>query len=141
MAVKIHNVAAFNRALKKRMKTIPQDLLDPFMRKLGLVAMGKIAARTPVKTGHLANRWQITFGKLPGRTSADDPPQKGAKVPIRAIQRARKALKVIPPMTIIFISNNVIYAEPVEKGHRGRAGRHMVSGVAAELRAKLEAGL
>lgn len=129
------NFRQFDLELADAARRIPTSALVAFHKKVALEAFTRIVVRTPVDTGTLRNNWQISVSVPKGGTKGKPRKPPGAA---EATAEALKALKDLPPFSVVWLTNNLPYAVPIEDGHSKRqAPQGMVGITIAELQAQL----
>lgn len=119
------------------------------VRKLVLELFTKIVKRTPVDTGRARSSWQIAEGEPSAFLPPEIPKTKGqgrlwASAHTGAIRQQIGALAAAGPNmevtgdTIVYITSNLVYIEPLEKGHSKQAPAGMVAISVAEVEAEIE---
>lgn len=94
---------------------LPSQLVDFHQKVIFQVLEGCIFG-TPVLTGRAKGGWVASIGSFQstGETGVRD--KHGGATMASAIS----ALSAIPPFSVAYINNNVLYIIPLEKGHSGQ---------------------
>lgn len=106
------------------------------MRKCGLVADRTIVLATPVDTGRARANWLVSFrspaSDVPeGAQSGESKEARGAGAAAKALAQANKKIAEYEDGSI-FITNNVAYIVPLDKGSSRQAPEGMIrAGLAA----------
>lgn len=90
-------------------------------RKVCLDLYRSLVLKTPVDTGRARSNWQIGVGAVNENTSAAPDPSGEA-----AISRADGALQNVTVGGVIYLTNSLVYAKPLEYGHSKQAPSGMV---------------
>jgi hypothetical protein len=109
-----------------------QDSLRDAVVFIGLQAVNRTVLRSPVDTGRFRGNWTLSFGGLePTVTEATDP--GGA----RTIARLSAEIETYPQegFPVIYLQNNLPYAERLEGGYSSQAPGGVVAITVAELAA------
>lgn len=109
--------------------TIP-DEITAFQKKIVILVLRKVVIRTPVLTGRLRGNWQVTINFEPhSRLDIED------KTGGATISKGVAASEEIKPFSLVFIVNNLPYAEPIESGYSIKAPEGMVAVTVEEIEA------
>jgi hypothetical protein len=102
--------------------------IDLFVRKLSLDLFTRIVLRSPIDTGRFRGNWQLAIGQMPeGVLELDD---KTGAATIAAAQAVSLDIKA---GDIIYLINNLPYANRLENGWSKQAPAGMVGLAIAEL--------
>lgn len=91
------------------------------VRQISLSVFTSVILRSPVDTGRFRGNWQVKIGSIPTGTLALD--DKTGTVTISKAQAATLSLKV---GQVIYLINNLDYAEALENGWSAQAPNGMV---------------
>ena len=112
------NIASIEQVsgdLQKVLQKVADDNIgkgSTIMKLVTLDILGQVVKNTRVDTGALRNNWQVSRNlKLPSKIIQD----KYTKTGSPAIRKGRKVTKAIRATDIIFIQNNLPYAEKYER--------------------------
>lgn len=94
---------------------------DLAVRKISLELFSRVILRSPVDTGRFRGNWQVQIGAIPSGTLEIE--DKSGSVTISAAD-ARTAGVVAGD--VIFLVNNLSYAQRLEDGYSGQAPAGMV---------------
>jgi hypothetical protein len=119
--------------------------LDRFMRKaevkaerqmqrVVIVSFQGIITRTPVDTGRAKSNWRIAAGSK--NLSTDENTNVAGNTSEQLSVAGSLSLKD----QVVYISNNLPYAMPLEFGHSGQAPQGMVRVTALEVKSLIAAG-
>lgn len=97
-------------------------------QKVVMDAHRGVVEKTPVDTGRARASWRVAEGQLDLTTAPEGPHE------FPSLELGIK----ITGEEIIYISNNLPYAEPLENGHSQQAPAGMVGLTLAEIEAELE---
>ena len=97
------------------------DKMSRAARKVSLDAFSEVIRMSPVDTGRFRGNWQVAVGSMPsGTIEATDP--SGNTV----IARVQGATAGLNPGDVIYMVNNLPYAQRLEDGWSGQAPAGMV---------------
>lgn len=103
--------------------------MDLVIRKVALELFQRVILRSPVDSGRFRGNWQVAIGNIPaGTLELED---KTGTATVNKIQAATLGLKA---GQIIYLANNLPYAQRLEDGHSGQAPAGMVALTAQEFR-------
>ena len=98
------------------------EKLDLAVRKIALELFSRIIMRTPVDTGRARANWQVAIGTIPsGTLELND---KSGQATINKVQAASMGLVA---GDVIYLTNNLPYAVPLEEGYSQQAPAGMVA--------------
>ncbi len=108
----ISNLAAFRRWIRKTFQVdVPvEGALQ--LKRMGFEAFKLLIFKTPVKTGRLRGNWQASVGSP--KTAELQRRDKPGQV---TLADGFGNMTEIPPGSVIWITNNLPYAEAIENGH------------------------
>lgn len=86
------------------------------LRIISMALLTEIVQRSPVDTGRFRNNNVVSIGSGDYRTT-DEVDKSGSK----AIQRGSAVIAQGKPYSVIYIQNNLPYAESLENGHSKQA--------------------
>ncbi|EEW2576068.1 HK97 gp10 family phage protein [Escherichia coli] len=86
------------------------------MRFISLQLLNEIVSRSPVDTGRFRANNQVSIG-FPEYSTTDATDKNGAAT----LQQGSSVIAQGKPYSIIYIQNNLPYAEPLENGHSQQA--------------------
>ena len=125
-----HTAETFNATMKSFAVSLPQELVEPFVQKLGTEALSRIVMKTPVDTGRARGNWQVTIGTPAQGWDETEVDKNGGATINKGTSTINQDL---PPFPQIWITNNVPYIERLEAGHGGRPAGVMVANTINEL--------
>lgn len=104
--------------------------LDLAIRKISLELFSRVILRSPVDTGRFRGNWQVQIGSVPnGTLSLED------KSGQATISKATASAAGVEAGDIIYLVNNLPYANKLEQGHSTQAPAGMVALSVQEFRA------
>jgi hypothetical protein len=103
------------------------------LRKVVLQLEISLVMKSPVDTGRFRANWQIGYDQVNASTDAAPDPTGEA-----AIARAQAALQGIQVGGIVYLTNSLPYARPLEYGHSKQAPTGMVRETVVEFGRYLE---
>jgi Bacteriophage HK97-gp10, putative tail-component len=115
--------------------------LSTVVRRAAAQLYSDIVQRTPVDTGYCRRNWQVSADS-PAEGVIGEPPKKkkgmpkGELEPLYSPEGANTAIPIAKGVTLIWIVNNVVYAEALENGHSKQAPNGMVRIAIAQLQAE-----
>lgn len=124
------NANRFIRRVQVRRDKVSREVLPTFQRKVSLDVLARLIHRTPVDTGRARGNWQLAVGAIP----------RGEIRPLTAeliAQEAIPRLAVLEAGDTVYISNNVPYIVPLERGSSRQAPNGMVRLTIAEVEGAL----
>lgn len=95
--------------------------LDLAVRKISLELFSRVILKTPVLSGRLRGNWQVAVGTVPNGTL--DLEDKSGTATISAATAATSGLAA---GDVIFLVNNLPYAQRIEDGYSKKAPAGMV---------------
>lgn len=98
------------------------EKLDLAVRKIALELFSRVILKTPVDTGRARANWQFAIGAIPNGTL-----QLEDKTGQATISAATARTAVVEAGDVIYLSNNLPYAERLEAGYSLQAPAGMVS--------------
>jgi hypothetical protein len=84
--------------------------------------------KTPVDTGRARGNWQAALGS-PATSILESADKSGQQT----ISREGPTILDAPPFSVVWLSNNLPYIEPLENGHSAQAPNGMVSTTVTEI--------
>lgn len=107
------NIAAFVEKAKGNM--------DLVVRKVALEMFTRVVIKSPVDTGRFKGNWQVAIGSIPaGTLNLDD------KAGTATIAKVTAAALNLEAGQVIYLVNNLPYAQKLEFGHSKQAPSGMV---------------
>lgn len=120
-------MAGFGDAVAKfEQKT--RDRLELFTRRLAIEAFTRVIMRSPVDTGRFRGNWQVAIDNIPEGTLEIDDANGTATV-----SAATAAAAGVRLGDVIYLINNLPYAQRLENGWSGQAPAGMVGITVEEL--------
>ncbi|SOQ10400.1 hypothetical protein [Pseudomonas syringae group genomosp. 3] len=86
------------------------------MRIIAMALLGEIVSRSPVDTGRFRGNTTVTIGSPVFSNSQTLDPTGST-----SISKGASVLGGLKPFSIIYIQNNLVYAEKLENGHSKQA--------------------
>jgi hypothetical protein len=103
----------FERAFRTFSKDLIPLQVSLVQKKVSFEALSRFVRRTPSDKGWARGNWQASIGSpKTGEIDADDTTRSGSPT----ISREMKNLAVIPPYSIVYITNNVPYIGVLDEG-------------------------
>jgi len=129
------SAAAFKLEIDKAWAAQFDNLKDA-VEYIALQAIKKVDMRSPVDKGRFRANWTLSIGGMDAGTSEAIDPSGAATV-----GKNMAALAAYPDakFPVIYLQNNLPYAEPLENGHSMQAPAGMVAITLPELAAMWEA--
>jgi hypothetical protein len=88
------------------------------IRGVALQGFSEIIQGSPVDTGRFRSNWQASLGSRPTGEVETTPYQKNQPATLEEVQKINSELKGLGETeSNIYFTNNLPYAEPLEKGH------------------------
>jgi len=113
-----------NEAFKRNFAAVidrVRDKAELVVRRVGLDLYTNLLMKSPVDTGRFRGNWNVGVGSIDaGTTAAPDP---GGTV---SIGTAAQKLQGAPLAGVIYFTNSLPYAKPLEYGHSKQAPQGMV---------------
>lgn len=97
------------------MDVVEDDLVDR-VRQIALAMHGEVISRSPVDTGRFKRNNIVSIGS-PVFTTTEELDPDGSSTKADGIA----ALAGLKPYTVVYVQNNLPYAERLENGHSGQA--------------------
>jgi len=95
--------------------------LDLAVRKISLELFSRVILRSPVDTGRFRANWQVAIGSMPnGTLSLED------KSGTATVSNATARSAGVKAGDVIYLANNLPYAQRLEDGYSGQAPAGMV---------------
>jgi hypothetical protein len=107
--------------------------IDLVVRKVALEMFSRVIQKSPVDTGRFKGNWQVAIGSIPdGTLQLDDKAGTATMAKVTAVALQLEAGQVI------YLVNNLPYAQALEYGHSKQAPQGMVRLTIAEFNAAVE---
>ena len=116
----------FSAELKSVAIRLPQELINPFVRKITLQVLTGVVQKTPVDTGRARGGWQVNQGGPPQSSPIRLDPSGQA-----TIADGYREIASLPDYPTVYISNNVRYIGYLEQGKPGPGSNQAPNGMAA----------
>lgn len=101
--------------------TKTEQKMDLAVRKIALELFSRVILKSPVDTGRFRANWQVAVGSVPdGTLSLED------KSGTATISRATATTAGVKAGDVIYLVNNLPYAQRLEDGYSGQAPAGMV---------------
>lgn len=104
-------------------------------RHLALQALNGVVLKSPVDTGRFRANWNVSFGTQNLSTST-----KTDKSGQETIAAGRTMIDSLTQLNVVWLSNNLPYANRLENGWSKQAPNGMVNLTFAELQAQINGG-
>lgn len=102
--------------------------MDLVVRKIALEMFSRVIQKSPVDTGRFKGNWQVAIGSIPeGTLQLDD------KAGTAAMAKVTAAALQLEAGQVIYLVNNLEYAQALEYGHSKQAPAGMVRLTIAEF--------
>lgn len=122
--------AQFSINLSKIAKDLPPKVIVLLHKKIALEALKRVVQKSPVDTGRFRGNWMASIGVKSTDASGQNDPSGSS-----SLGRGSAVIGNIQPYTVIYLTNNLPYAERLENGWSKRAPQGMVTVTAAEIKA------
>lgn len=106
--------------------------IETVVQKLAVDIHKGVTERTPVDTGRARASWQLGLGKM-NDAVADEVPEGQTLPPPAPLD-----VSAINGKQVVYITNNLPYAEPLENGHSQQAPAGMVAVTLIEVEMEAE---
>ena len=105
------NIREFNATIRALGKQLPADVVRVRQRLAGIDMFATASTSSPVDTGRFRGNWQATVGApATGTITAPDPTGTAAQ------SKARAVLASLPDFAVVYMTNNLEYAEAIDRG-------------------------
>lgn len=108
----ISNLAAFKRWIRKVSRQDIPDRGSLLLKRIAFEAFTRIIQRTPVDTGRLRGNWQASVN-----APKNNIVERDDKAGFVTLADGLDSLSDIKAGTVVWITNNLPYAERIENGH------------------------
>lgn len=130
------SAAEFKLQLDKEWAATVDDIAEE-VAIIGLKILSRTVLKTPVDTGRAKGNWIVSFGVPDPMTDITSMDKKG----VAAINEGANKLGTYPDtLPVIYIQNNLPYANRLENGWSGQAPQGMLGLSVAEVQAELAGG-
>lgn len=109
-----------------------QDGIRDALIELATGALAGVVEKSPVDTGHFQNNWLVSIGTPDGRIAEFPGTWSGQSAGAIASYAAAEGFPVI------YLQNNLPYANRLENGHSAQAPQGMVALTVTELEARFD---
>lgn len=99
-------------------------------KKLALEALRRVVLKSPVDTGRFRGNWQVAIGVRPNGVVETVDPSGGA-----TIANGTRPISALDQLDVVYLVNNLPYAQRLEDGYSGQAPQGMVAVTVAEINA------
>lgn len=107
--------------------------IDLVVRKIALEMFSRVIQKSPVDTGRFKGNWQVAIGSIPaGTLQLDD------KAGTATMAKVTAATLSLEAGQVIYLVNNLEYAQALEYGHSKQAPSGMVRLTISEFNAVVE---
>jgi hypothetical protein len=122
--------ASFNIQLDRAYEVEVRQKVLAVTRRLAFEALARVIQKSPVREGRFRGNWQLAIGVRPdGVVEAIDP--IGGAPQAKGMQ----TIAELQPFQVVYLVNNLPYAEALENGHSQQAPAGVVAVTVAELSA------
>lgn len=97
-------------------------------RWVALEALRRVILKSPVRSGRFKGNWQAALSVRPDGTLDVVDPSGSA-----TLAEGSRNISQLRPYEVVYLSNNVPYAQKIEEGHSGQAPAGVVAVTVAEL--------
>lgn len=125
----------FEQALQRIARDLPREKVILLQKKIALEVLARLVLKTPVDTGRARGNWQVTL-EQPARSIVN----KESKTGKESIGEGGARIAQLRDFGVIFITNNLPYIEPLERGHSKQARAGMLGPTINELTLMLGSG-
>lgn len=108
----ISNIKQFHRWIRRVARKEIPDRGSLLLKRIAFEAFTRIILKTPVDTGRLRGNWQASVN-----TPHNNILEKEDKSGFSTLAEGLGNLDGIQPGTVVWITNNLPYAERIENGH------------------------
>lgn len=108
----ISNLQAFHGWIRRTFRKDVPAQGQLLLKRLAFEAFKRIIFKTPVDTGRLRGNWQASVGQPKTREL-----QRKDKPGQATLASGLAALSDVPPGVVVWITNNLPYAERIESGY------------------------
>lgn len=106
------------------------DNVIAVQKKLALEALRRVVQKSPVDTGRFRGNWMVSIGVRADGTIETVDPSGGT-----TINKGLAPISTLDKMDVVYIQNNLPYAERLENGWSQQAPAGMVAVTVAEIEA------
>lgn len=99
-------------------------------RWVALEALRRVIFKSPVRDGRFRGNWQASVGVRPDGTLEIDDTDGNP-----TFSAGTQAIATMPPYSVVYLVNNLDYAEALENGHSQQAPAGVVAVTVAEIEA------
>lgn len=128
----------FSADIEEAAKLVDLHVVD-FVRLLALRFLYGVIRRSPVDTGRFRGSWRIGVGSPSDDVAPEGYEATGSVGALDAGSDAEGSLRGIKGDDVVFITNSLPYAVPLEEGWSKQAPHGMVKITVAELEAEIRA--
>jgi len=124
-----NTAAQFKLDLADALKDEVEDVVVMVTQKVALEALNRIVMRSPVDTGRFRANWNVSFG-TEDLSTTDATDKSGSSTIAKGLATINQYAKL---SQVIYVSNNLPYANRLENGWSKQAPQGMVALTLAEL--------
>lgn len=119
---------------------LTQGKMNLIVRKLALDAFRGLIVRSPVDTGRFRGNWHVGLNQPDLRSKAppESAPRKRAQPTSDEMLEGLKTIAQANRYTEVWITNNLPYAVPLERGHSKQAPHGVLAPTFTEIEAKFD---
>lgn len=118
----------FKLDLQDAFETEVEQTVILIQQKIAMEALNRVVMKSPVDTGRFRGNWTVAVGRQ-DLTVTDNEDKPGNET----IARGTPIINGAPTYSVIWLSNNLPYAEALENGHSKQAPAGIVALTYAEL--------
>ncbi len=109
--------------------TLVPELFSQFKRKIALQGLTGVVLKSPVDTGRFRGNWNVSVEKVDFSTDLEKKDKSGQAT----INAGEEVIGQSKPYDVIYISNNLPYANRLENGWSDQAPNGMLALTVAEI--------
>ena len=128
------NLPQFTGDVLRIARDLTKQQLQPFVKKIALQVLRGVVLKSPVDTGRFRANWQVSIGS-PIETELDAvEPRRVNQGGGDTLAKGRATILNAPQIDVVWLSNNVPYAERLENGYSKQAASGVVAVTLEEIR-------
>jgi hypothetical protein len=127
------NAARFKIELEDEFDHIMEEVLPLVLQKIAMETLSRVVLRSPVDTGRFRGNWTVSVGG-PSDETLDVFDKSGGPT----IARGSAAVTGVEGLQVVWIQNNLPYANRLENGWSKQAPAGMVALTVAEIETMFE---
>lgn len=122
------NARRFQIELDREFREKVEDQLLLVVQKIGMELLSRVVLKSPVDTGRFRGNWNVAI-QAPDISTTDAVDKSGGPT----ITRGSSVITGLQEPQVIWVSNNLPYAQRLEDGWSGQAPQGMVAVSVAEI--------